>query len=183
MISSHSVASNCSVPLVFLRSREISLMVKSVWKGAICSRRIKRCFIKKSCPSTWVQSITRKNICITCEEQPLSEKNNFNTFTCVSYLPLTSTNNLTNRIFLLVCSAINYIPALTSSKQYIYCSFTLLYRSKFYSHLLENRDYRATLHCAHVSHRHPLFERHKIILHKGQEVFHVIHIKLKNLRL
>lgn len=57
---SHSVASNCSVPLVFLRSREISLMVKSVWKGAICSRRIKRCFIKKSCPSTWVYSTRKK---------------------------------------------------------------------------------------------------------------------------
>lgn len=25
------------------------------------------------------------------------------------------------------------------------------------------------------------FERHKIILHKGQELFHVIHIKLKKL--
>lgn len=63
-IPSHSVASNCLVPLVFLRSREISLMVKSVWKGAICSRRIKRCFIKKSCPSTWVYS-TRERTHIT----------------------------------------------------------------------------------------------------------------------
>lgn len=78
---SHSVASNCLVPLVFLRSREISLMVKSVWKGAICSRRIKRCFIKKSCPSTWVYSTRKKKILITCKKQPLNEQHNFNTFT------------------------------------------------------------------------------------------------------
>lgn len=132
MISSHSVASNCSVPLVFLRSREISLMVKSVWKGAICSRRIKRCFIKKSCPSTWVQSITRKNICITCEEQPLSEKNNFNTFTCVSYLPVTRTNNPTNNIFPLVCSAINYIPASTSST-YLRLTYSALQKQTLFT--------------------------------------------------
>lgn len=42
------------LPRVFLRSSEISLMAKSVWNGAICSRIISRCLIRKSCPSICV---------------------------------------------------------------------------------------------------------------------------------
>lgn len=42
------------LPRVFFRSSEISLMAKSVWNGAICSRIISRCLIRKSCPSICV---------------------------------------------------------------------------------------------------------------------------------
>lgn len=67
-----------------------------------------------------------------CEEQPLNEKNNFSTFTRVSYLPVASTDNLTNNLFPLVCSAINYIPASTSST-YLLLIYTALQKQTLFT--------------------------------------------------
>jgi len=39
------------LPLNLLKSSDVSLIEKSAWKGAICSRRINRCLIINNCPS------------------------------------------------------------------------------------------------------------------------------------
>jgi len=47
--------------LSLLKSSAISLTAKSIWNGAICSRRMSRCLMRNNCPSNGVYSTTQQH--------------------------------------------------------------------------------------------------------------------------
>lgn len=87
-----------------------------------------------------------------------------------------NTNNLTNKLFPLVCSAINYTLGSTNPTSVLFLTHCSTEADFIHISYLEELDYATILLNIHIRYRYPLSERYKLILHKSQELFHLIHI-------